>query len=187
MCDLPNGRDSRLTYCSARHSGRHGGGPTAVSIRRTRPGAYSCSYEEGKFFYTPGLALLGLPATPSGGCGGQTAVGIEWFGAAHIGNLLPWVAGGPSRSGGERVAAYDCRPPPPRSSSRSDSDRQPYARAAGHVSHGTNEWDDSRRATTALPTSGHRQPLLGHSSQTPSSALTSIMSALWRCVRFVDR
>jgi hypothetical protein len=103
-------------------------------IRRTRPGAHSCSYEEGKFFYTPGLALLGLPATPGARCGGQTAVGIEWFGAARIGNLLPRVAGGSSRSGEERLAAYDRRPPRRGVSSRSDSGRQPYARAAGHVS-----------------------------------------------------
>jgi hypothetical protein len=104
-------------------------------IRRTKSGAHSCSFEEGKFLNTPGLELLGLPATPGVGLWRADRCRIEWFDAARNGNVLPRVAGGPSSSKEQRLAAYDCRHPPPRS--LIEVRQRPTAhtpRAAGHVS-----------------------------------------------------
>jgi len=58
-----------------------------------RSGAHSCSYEEDKFLNTPGLELLGLPATPGVGLWRADRCRIECFGAARSGMLLPRVAG----------------------------------------------------------------------------------------------
>ena len=134
-------------------------------IRRTRSGAHSCSYEEGEFLNTPGLALLGLPATPGVGLWRADRCRIEWFGAARNGNVLPRVAGGPSSSGEQRLAAYDCRPPPPRSliEVRQATD-SPYATGCRPRQHGTKGggfapryysathiWASTTRTETLLP------------------------------------
>ena len=87
---------------------------------------------------------LGRPAPP---CAGRPLSGIALVSAARIREL----------------------PPEAKPQRGADGDRQPYARTVGHVS--TQRTGDSRRATPTLPTSGHRQPPLGHSSKTASSAL----------------
>ena len=107
-------------------------------IRRTRSGAHSCSYEEGEFLNTPGLALLGRPATV-GSRWRADRCRIEWFGAARNGNVLPRVAGGPSKQLGS--SAWRRTPaghPPPRSliEVRQATD-SPYATGCRPRQHGT--------------------------------------------------
>jgi hypothetical protein len=86
------------------------------------------------------------------GCGGQTAVGTEWFGPAGIGNLLLQVTGGPSRSGeapgGVRVLATPAAESYlGQTVADSNTPRLPATSAR-------NETADSRRATTRLPQLG---------------------------------
>ena len=69
------------------------------------------------------------------GCGGQTAVGTEWFGAAGIGNLLLWMTGRAAESYRGQTVADSNTPRLPATSAR-------------------NETAGSRRATTALPQLG---------------------------------
>ena len=107
-------------------------------IRRTKSGAHSCSFEEGKFLNTPGLELLGLPATPGVGLWRADRCRIEWFDAARNWNVLPRVAGGPSSSKEQRLAAYDCRHPPPPASHRGQTATDsPYATGCRPRQHGT--------------------------------------------------
>jgi hypothetical protein len=96
----------------------------------------------------------------------------------HTPDLPPArVTGGPSQESGERLAAYDCRPPPHGAQRGETGDRQPYAGLP--ATSARNEKGDSRRAATALPTFGHRQPPLGHSSQTPGSGPGRTLSTVW--------
>ena len=149
-------------------------------IRRTRSGADSCSYEEDKFLNTPGLELLGLPATPGVGLWRADRCRIEWFGrGAATGNCsLGWPAVPPAAGSslGCTTVGHPCRGV----SSRSESDRQPIRQGLPATSgtergggfapryyNATHIWASTTRTETLLQTAssaltpmpdGHRQP-----------------------------
>ena len=109
-------------------------------IRRTRSGAHSCSYEEGEFLNTPGLALLGRPATV-GSRWRADRCRIEWFGAARNGNVLPRVAGGPASSAGERAWRRTTAGHPRAESHQGQtSDRQPLRQGLPATSARNERW-----------------------------------------------
>jgi hypothetical protein len=109
------------------------------------------------------LSFEVCPPPRASGCGGQTAVVLSGLTRRATGMCsLGWPAVPPAaRSSAWRRTTAGT----PRRRRLIEVRQRPTAhtpRAAGHVST-ERKVADSRRATTALPTSGHRQPELRHS------------------------
>jgi hypothetical protein len=140
-----------------------GQAPTRVRVRK----ASSCIRR---------TCPLGRPSTPVRRIVAGRPLSVLSGLPARIGNLLSSGGRRSSSRSGERLAAYDCRPPPPRNLIGGQTVTDSHTPGCRPRQHGTNPGGRAALPST-LPTSGHRQPGLGHSSQRCASARRRTLQA----------